>query len=124
LASELYELVVGALPGPARRHAARSAARIFQALRIASNQELAAIEQALPQALRLLRPDGRLVILAFHSLEDRIVKNFLRARKQAGEVEVLTKKPLRASDEEVGRNPRAASAKLRAARKIGTTPMS
>jgi 16S rRNA (cytosine1402-N4)-methyltransferase len=124
LACELYELTIGALPGPARRHGDRSAARVFQALRIAANRELEAIEEALPQALRLLRPGGRLVVLAFHSLEDRIVKNFLRSRKQAGEVDILTKKPLRASDEEVGRNPRAASAKLRAARKTSTTPMS
>lgn len=122
--SELHDLVVGALPGPARRHAARSAARIFQALRIAANDELTAIEAALPQALGLLRPSGRLAVLAFHSLEDRIVKNFLRGRKQAGEVEILTKKPLRAPDEEVARNPRAASAKLRAARKTGTGLMS
>jgi 16S rRNA (cytosine1402-N4)-methyltransferase len=124
LASELYELTIGALPGPARRHGDRSAARVFQALRLAANRELEAIEDALPQALRLLCPGGRLVVLAFHSLEDRIVKNFLRAQKQVGAVEILTKKPLRASDEEVGRNPRAASAKLRAARKTSMTPMS
>lgn len=114
---ELYDIVVGALPGPARRHAARSAARIFQALRIAANDELTAIEVVLPQAVQLLRPGGRIAVLAFHSLEDRIVKHFLRQRKQAGEVEILTKRPLRPGDDEVERNPRSASAKLRAARK-------
>lgn len=117
LASDLYDLIRAALPGPARRHAARSAARIFQALRIAANDELAAIDDALPQAVRLLRPGGRLVVLAFHSLEDRIVKRFLRQRQQGGDLEVLTKKALRPGRAEVRHNPRAASARLRAARK-------
>jgi 16S rRNA (cytosine1402-N4)-methyltransferase len=115
LASDLYELVVGALPGPARRHADRSVARVFQALRIAVNDELAAVEAALPQALRLLRSGGKVAVLAFHSLEDRIAKQFFREQKQSGAVDILTKKPLRAGDAEVATNPRAASAKLRVA---------
>lgn len=117
LTSELYDLIVGALPGPARRHAGRSAARVFQALRIAANDELAAVIAALPQALDLLRPGGAIAVLAFHSLEDRIVKRFFREQKQAGVVDILTKRPLRADDAEIAANPRAASAKLRVARK-------
>jgi 16S rRNA (cytosine1402-N4)-methyltransferase len=117
LTSELYELIVGALPGPARRHADRSAARIFQALRIAANDELGAVRAALPQAVRLLRPGGRIAVLSFHSLEDRMVKLFFREGKQRGDLEILTKKPLRAGDAEVAANPRAASAKLRVAQK-------
>lgn len=117
LTSELYELVTRALPGPARRYAGRSAARVFQALRIAANDELAAVSAALPQAIRLLRPGGKLAVLAFHSLEDRIVKRFLREQKQAGVVDILTKRPLRADEAEVESNPRAASAKLRVAAK-------
>jgi 16S rRNA (cytosine1402-N4)-methyltransferase len=117
LASELYDLVVRAPRGPARRHRDRSAARVFQALRIAANDELGAVEAALPQALDLLRPDGKIAVLAFHSLEDRIVKQFFRAQKQAGAAEILTKKPLRADDKEIATNPRAASAKLRVARR-------
>jgi len=122
LASELYDLIVGALPGPARRHADRSAARVFQALRIATNDELSAIERALPQALNLLRPGGKLAVLAFHSLEDRIVKRFFRERKQAGAVDILTKRPLRADEEETAANPRAASAKLRVGRRTEQSP--
>ncbi len=117
LASELRDLVVSALPGPARRHADRSAARVFQALRIAVNDELGAITAALPQALGLLGARGRIAVLAFHSLEDRIVKRFFREQKHSGAVEILTKKPLRADDAEVAANSRAGSAKLRVAAK-------
>jgi len=115
---ELYDVVESALPRPVRWQAARSAARIFQALRIAVNDELAAVQAALPQALRCLAAGGRLVVISFHSLEDRIVKHFLREKAQRGEVELLTRKPLCASDAEVERNPRAHSAKLRACRKL------
>lgn len=111
--TELFHLIVAALPGRFRWQAARSAARVFQALRIAVNDELEAISSALPQALSLLAPGGRLAVIAFHSLEDRIVKQFFVAERQAGRVRILTKKPLRASEREVAANPRAASAKLR-----------
>jgi 16S rRNA (cytosine1402-N4)-methyltransferase len=111
--TQLFEVVTAALPARVRWRGARSAARIFQALRIAVNDELQAIAQALPQALALLAPGGHLAVIAFHSLEDRLVKQFFAAERQAGHVRVLTKKPLRSSDEEVGANPRAASAKLR-----------
>lgn len=114
---ELYDAIEASLPRPVQWQAARSAARIFQALRIAVNDELRALETALPQALRLLAPGGTLAVLTFHSLEDRIVKHLFRAAAQRAEVEILTRKPLRPTETEVASNPRAASAKLRACRR-------
>ena len=73
----------------------------------------------LPQAVSVLAPGGRLAVIAFHSLEDRIVKQFIIAAQQAGRVRKVTKKPLRASDQEVADNPRAASAKLRVCERLG-----
>ena len=116
--SQLLEVITRALPGNVRWQAARSAARIFQALRIAVNDELDAIAAALPQALDLLAPQGRLAVLSFHSLEDRIVKQFFVAERQAGRVRILTKKPIRAGDEEIAANPRAGSAKLRVCERL------
>ncbi|MBI1816027.1 MAG: 16S rRNA (cytosine(1402)-N(4))-methyltransferase RsmH [Deltaproteobacteria bacterium] len=115
---QLFELIATALPARLRWRAARSAARIFQALRIAVNDELEAISEALPQALALLNPGGRLVVIAFHSLEDRLVKQFFVAERGAGRVRVVTKRPLRPTEAEVATNPRAASAKLRVAEKL------
>jgi len=107
------------------------ATRVFQALRIAVNQELAGLEGFLEQAVRLLEDDGRLVVISYHSLEDRIVKNTLRdlargdidqvtgrPRSESQLIEVLTRKPLRPSEEEVAFNPRSRSARLRAAKRI------
>jgi 16S rRNA (cytosine1402-N4)-methyltransferase len=108
-----FGVVTAALPARVRWRGARSTARVFQALRIAVNDELQAIAQSLPQALALLAPGGRLAVIAFHSLEDRLVKQFFAAERQAGRVRILTKKPVRPSDGEVAANPRAASAKLR-----------
>jgi 16S rRNA (cytosine1402-N4)-methyltransferase len=88
------------------------ATRTFQALRIAVNDELGAIERGLEAAITRTRPGGRIVAISFHSLEDRIVKRVFRSDTR---VEALTRKPLVASDEERARNPRARSAKLRAA---------
>lgn len=91
------------------------ATKIFQALRMETNEELNVLREVLPQALSLLKPGGRLVIVSFHSGEDRIVKRFL---KDNPEVKVLTKRPQIAQEEEIVANPRARSAKLRAAEKI------
>ena len=80
-----------------------------------SDDELAEIERALPQSVDLLRRGGRLAVISFHSLEDRLVKNFLRAQQEAGLLSILTKKPLTATAEEASANPRSRSAKLRIA---------
>ncbi len=100
---------------PPGRHRIHPATRTFQALRIAVNDELCALREALPQAVGALRPGGVLCVIAFHSLEDRIVKRFLREEARSGKLWLLTKKPVRPRAEEVARNPRARSARLRAA---------
>ena len=95
------------------------ATRTFQALRIWVNRELDGLDRFVEAAARRLRTGGRLVVIAFHSLEDRIVKHTLRALQQRDAlVQVLTKKPIVPRDEEVAANPRARSAKLRAAERI------
>ena len=91
------------------------ATRTFQALRIAVNDELGSLEKFLKKCFDFLYPGGRVAIISFHSLEDRIVKNAFRETEQ---VKVVTRKPIVAADEEVERNPRARSAKLRIAEKI------
>jgi 16S rRNA (cytosine1402-N4)-methyltransferase len=109
---ELVTVIQQAYPkGERRDHPAR---RTFQALRIYLNDELAALEDALAAALRVLAPLGRLVVLSYHSLEDRIVKQFMRSHHN---LSILNKKPLTASDSECAKNPRARSAKLRIAEK-------
>ncbi|MBC7318718.1 16S rRNA (cytosine(1402)-N(4))-methyltransferase RsmH [Candidatus Bipolaricaulota bacterium] len=113
---ELARLVARCYPpGNYRIH---PATRTFQALRIAVNDELSALREALPQAVELLSPGGVLCVIAFHSLEDRIVKRFLREEARAGRLKLLTKKPVRPSPEEVARNPRSRSARLRAAQML------
>jgi 16S rRNA (cytosine1402-N4)-methyltransferase len=114
----LASIVRRAIP---RRGFARidPATRTFQALRIWVNRELEGLDAFLEQAARRLRAGARLAVIAFHSLEDRVVKHTLRAlQQQAGIVKVLTRKPVVPSDDEVERNPRARSAKLRAAEKV------
>jgi 16S rRNA (cytosine1402-N4)-methyltransferase len=111
----LAEVVAGAIPRRAWPRRIHPATRTFQALRIAVNRELEGLAEALGAAIHGLRPEGRLVVIAFHSLEDRIVKQVLRG---SPEVTVLTKKPVTPGPEEVAANPRARSAKLRAARRV------
>ena len=94
------------------------ATRTFQALRIHVNRELDEIRQLLEAAPKLLKPSGRLVVISFHSLEDRIAKDVLREQAAKGEWAVLTRKPAVADEEEMDRNPRARGAKLRAAEKL------
>lgn len=115
---ELYACIEEGLPARVRWQAARSAARVFQALRIAVNNELQALEQALPQTIDLLAVGGKLAVVSFHSLEDRIVKRFLRKQHQLGTFRIVTKKPVRPTAAEVQGNPRAASAKLRVGERI------
>ena len=94
------------------------ATRTFQALRIFVNRELDDLRQLLEAAPQLLKPGGRLVIISFHSLEDRIVKDAMREGARQGQYKLLTKKPATPSEEEIASNPRARSAKLRAAERI------
>lgn len=94
------------------------ATRVFQALRIAVNDEFGNIRSVLPQAMDVLIPGGRLAAISFHSGEDRIVKNFFRDKAKKGKLKILTKKPVTAQEEEIAKNPRSRSAKLRAAEKI------
>ena len=108
--TELARVVAGAFPKRRRLH---PATRTFQALRIATNKELEVLRQGLDAALSALRGGGRLVVIAFHSLEDRIVKQTFRAWAHEGLGEILTRRPLRPDRAEAQRNPRARSARLR-----------
>jgi 16S rRNA (cytosine1402-N4)-methyltransferase len=127
--------LAGVVSGAVRRkeRGIHPATRTFQALRIAVNKELDALSSALPQAVCLLRPGGRLAVIAFHSLEDRIVKQFFRQEarnclcspeqpictcEHEATLNILTHKPIRPSEDEVGRNPRSRSARLRVAERI------
>lgn len=114
LTTELARVVVGALPASLRHSRLHAATRTFQALRMAVNDELGALEQVLARLPGLLNPGGRAVILTFHSLEDRLVKRAFLQGQRDGAWTVLTKKPLPPSDGEVAGNPRARSVKLRA----------
>ena len=127
---DLVETIRAAMPAPARFGDGHPAKRVFQALRIAVNDELGVLEAALPAALEMLRPGGRLAVISFHSLEDRIVKQFLRDGERGctcppdfpvcvcgrePELRTLTRRPVRPAPREVAANPRAASARLRVA---------
>ncbi len=94
------------------------ATRIFQALRIAANREIEVLQSGLTGALNVISKQGRVVVISYHSIEDRIVKNFFKNLKQQGLIKILTKKPIRPDREEVLGNRRSRSAKLRAAEKI------
>jgi 16S rRNA (cytosine1402-N4)-methyltransferase len=94
------------------------ATRIFQALRIAANREVEVLEKGLAGAIKVLSQGGRIVVISYHSLEDRIVKNSFREWKKEGILKIFTKKPIIPSEEEVHQNPRSRSAKLRAAEKL------
>jgi 16S rRNA (cytosine1402-N4)-methyltransferase len=127
---ELVDVIKAAIPAPARFGDGHPAKRVFQALRIAVNDELRALENALPAALDVLRPGGRLAVISFHSLEDRIAKTFMRDRERGcicppdfpvctcghePELRAVQRRPVRPSPQETARNPRAASARLRVA---------
>jgi 16S rRNA (cytosine1402-N4)-methyltransferase len=110
--------VVSAAARPMKHERIHPATRTFQALRIFVNHELDELRELLNAAPRMLKPGGRVVIISFHSLEDRIVKDAFREGVKQGHYRLLTKKPVTASDEEIDRNPRARSAKLRAAERV------
>jgi 16S rRNA (cytosine1402-N4)-methyltransferase len=127
---ELVDTIKLAIPTPARFGDGHPAKRVFQALRIAVNDELGQLEAALPAALQMLRPGGRLAVISFHSLEDRIVKRFVAEQAKGctcppdfpvcvcgkqPTLRPLTRKPVRPTSHEIDVNPRAASARLRAA---------
>jgi len=131
---ELVKTIKSAIPAPARFGEGHPAKRVFQALRIEVNDELGALERALPAALELLRPDGRLGVISFHSLEDRIVKQFLRDTERgctcppdfpvcvcgsAPTMRATPRRAIRPSAGEIARNPRAQSARLRVGTKVG-----
>jgi 16S rRNA (cytosine1402-N4)-methyltransferase len=131
---ELVETIKQSIPAPARFGEGHPAKRVFQALRIEVNDELGALERALPAALAMLRPGGRLAVISFHSLEDRAVKRFLRAQEHGctcppefpvcvcgstPSLRAIPRRAIRPSAAEVARNPRSQSARLRVAVKSG-----
>ena len=112
---QLTDIIEHAVPAWYKRRKIHPATKTFQALRIAVNQELENLERGLQGAAEITEPEGRIVIISFHSLEDRIAKDFF---KKQTNLEVITKKPITPSAAEIKQNPRARSAKLRAAKKI------
>ena len=127
---DLVEVVRSAIPAPRRFGDGHPAKRVFQALRIVVNEELESLEQALPAAVQLLRPGGRIAVISFHSLEDRIVKRFFAAEARGctcppdlpicvcgkePSLRLATRKAIRPSPAETAENPRASSARLRVA---------
>ena len=127
---DLVEIVRSAIPAPRRFGDGHPAKRVFQALRIVVNEELESLEQALPAAMRLLRPGGRIAVISFHSLEDRIVKRFFAAEARGctcppdlpicvcgkePSLRLVTRKAIRPSPAETAENPRASSGRLRVA---------
>ena len=131
--NELVETIKSAVPAPARFGGGHPAKRVFQAIRIAVNDELGSLDRALPSAWTLLRPGGRLAAISFHSLEDRRVKRFLAARARGcicppdlpvcacgrtPEAELTTQRAVAPTAGEVAHNPRAGAGRLRAARKL------
>jgi 16S rRNA (cytosine1402-N4)-methyltransferase len=131
---ELVETIRAAIPAPARFGDGHPAKRVFQALRVAVNDELGSLEAALPAAVEMLRPGGRLAVISFHSLEDRIVKRFMRELERGcvcppdfpvcvcgrePVMRAIRRKAIRPTPRETAANPRAASARLRVAAKVG-----
>jgi len=112
---ELAEIVKGAVPSfrSFGKKTIHPATKTFQALRIAVNDELGALKEGLSKGFEKLHPGGRMAVISFHSLEDRIVKEFFKAKKDAGQGNILTKKPVTAGPQELAENPRSRSAKLR-----------
>ncbi len=115
--SQLVEIVKEAVPAGYQCQKIHYATRTFQAMRIAVNGELDSLIKVLPQAMEILKCGGKIVLISFHSLEDRIVKNFFREKAKENILTIITKKPVVPAKEEININPRSRSAKLRAAEK-------
>lgn len=115
---QLVEIIQRAVPAKFQHAKIHCATRTFQAIRIAVNGELDSLQNVLPQATEALQRGGRLAVISFHSLEDRIVKEFFKQEEQNQKIKILTKKPVIAPEWEVAENPRSRSAKLRAIIKI------
>ena len=111
---QLIEAIKKTMPLKLRQRKIHFATKTFQALRIAVNDELNNLTKVLPDVVSVLSSGGRMVIISFHSLEDRIVKNFFKNKEKGGSIKILTKKPLTAQIAELRQNPRSRSAKLRA----------
>ncbi|MFA7132762.1 MAG: 16S rRNA (cytosine(1402)-N(4))-methyltransferase, partial [Bacteroidales bacterium] len=109
------DLLARTLPKNYDQRRIHFATRVFQALRIAVNNELENIRKGLEQAINILETNGRIVVISFHSLEDRIVKNFFKEQSEINKLQILTKKPIVPTKEEILKNSRSRSAKLRAA---------
>lgn len=116
--NDLVEIILKAVPASYRRGKIHPATRTFQAIRIAVNDELGALKDGITKGFEMLAPGGRMAVISFHSLEDRIVKDFFREMKNEEKAVLITKKPIVPSDEEVRSNPRSRSAKLRIIQKI------
>jgi 16S rRNA (cytosine1402-N4)-methyltransferase len=114
---DLVEIVYRATPGFYHRKKTHYATKTFQALRIAVNDEVEALREGLEKAYGALLPGGRMAVISFHSIEDRIVKLFFRQKQKDNEAHVITKKPIVPTREEIKENPRSRSAKLRAIKK-------
>lgn len=112
---QLVDLLARTLPKNYDQRRIHFATRVFQALRIAVNNELENIRKGLEQAINILETNGRIVVISFHSLEDRIVKNFFKEQSEINKLQILTKKPIVPTKEEILKNSRSRSAKLRAA---------
>ena len=124
------ELVAAVAPCTPKKDESKFLTKLFQALRIEVNGEMEALKMALEQSLKVLKPGGRLVVISYHSLEDRIVKNFIRSGNTDGKIEkdffgrsttpwtIVTRKAVVPSDKEIAENPRSRSAKMRAAEKL------
>ena len=112
---QLSKIVLGAIPYRKGYWRIHPATRTFQALRIAVNRELEALSEGLTKAIELINKKGRIVVISFHSLEDRIVKHTFRSLAHEKKIKIITKKPLKANEEEIMQNPRSRSACLRAA---------
>lgn len=115
---QLVKIIESSVPGSYRKGRLHFATRTFQALRIAVNDELGVLKEGLEKGFEVLKAGGRMSVISFHSLEDRIVKNFFREKQKQDKAKLINKKPITANIEEIKINPRSRSAKLRILEKI------